>query len=315
MNPLDNLPRADEPRTARLGASEVAAVLGLSPWSSPFDVWATKTGLVEPFAGNAATKRGQYLERGLLDWLGDEAGADAVYPGEAFDSPWYVSEKYPHVGAHPDGALVVGGEVMGAEIKTSRGAAGWGESGTEIPPLYWCQVQVCLALTGIESWAVGAFIMQRDEFRTYRIELDPVIAPALLRKAADWWERHVLGGEPPPVDGSSAGREWLAKAYPREKRPDLRDATEAEADMVREVWRLKQEQKALKVQLAGHEARLKEAIGDDAGLVLDGTRATWKAQESARLDVRALRAAHPEIAEQFTPKRTTRVLRVSVKES
>ena len=56
-----------ERRREFVGASEVAAILGLSPYSKPFDVWAVKKGIVEPFKGNEATRLGQTLESSILD--------------------------------------------------------------------------------------------------------------------------------------------------------------------------------------------------------------------------------------------------------
>ena len=39
-------------REKGIGASSVAAVMGLSPWASPYSLWAKYLGLVEPELGN-----------------------------------------------------------------------------------------------------------------------------------------------------------------------------------------------------------------------------------------------------------------------
>ena len=82
------LATAAEPRTARLGASEVAAALGLSPWQTPFQVWARKCGLTESAADDSVQRRGRYLEPGVLAWLHDDTGADALLAGSTHDAPW-----------------------------------------------------------------------------------------------------------------------------------------------------------------------------------------------------------------------------------
>ena len=306
---------ADEPRGARLGASEVAAVLGLSNFRSPMDVWARKLGLVERSPDSAVTKRGRYLEPGLLDWLGDELGAQETRRGEPFDSPWIVSSSFPHVGCHPDGYLWLDDEQrwIGAELKTARNASEWGDEGDAIPPAYWCQVQVCLALTGLPEWAVGVYLPLHERFRVYRLTLDTRVVPALLRRAAEWWEAHVLAEEPPALDGSKAAREWLLSQHPRHVEP-LREATEEEEGLTRALSEIKAQQKALKVEHDRLAVDLQALIGGAEGVTFDGGKATWKAQQRTALNQRRLRDERPDVWAEYSETTTTRVLRVRVKE-
>ena len=44
-----------------IGSSSIASILGLSPWSSPWDVWARMHGLTES-TSSLATARGHILE-------------------------------------------------------------------------------------------------------------------------------------------------------------------------------------------------------------------------------------------------------------
>ena len=47
---------------ASIGASEIATLLGLNPWKTPYDLYREHTGEKPPFAGNAATRRGNRWE-------------------------------------------------------------------------------------------------------------------------------------------------------------------------------------------------------------------------------------------------------------
>ena len=49
-------------RQQGIGGSEVAAVLGLSKWSTPFDVWLEKTSPIENAPPNLAMQLGTFLE-------------------------------------------------------------------------------------------------------------------------------------------------------------------------------------------------------------------------------------------------------------
>ena len=40
-------------RTDTIGASEIAAILGVHPWLSPYELWARKSGLLPDVRGNA----------------------------------------------------------------------------------------------------------------------------------------------------------------------------------------------------------------------------------------------------------------------
>ena len=56
-------------RKRYIGSSDAAAILGMDPYRSAYDVWLEKTGKVDAFAGNAATEAGNLLERACLDWV------------------------------------------------------------------------------------------------------------------------------------------------------------------------------------------------------------------------------------------------------
>jgi predicted phage-related endonuclease len=54
-----------------------------------------------------------------------------------------------------------------------------------------------------------------------------------------------------------------------------------------------------------------EQMGDAEEAELNGTvRVTWKAQSRSSLDSKALKEAHPDLAEQYTKTSSFRVLRI-----
>jgi predicted phage-related endonuclease len=60
-------------RRGGLGGSDVAGVLNLSPWSSPFSVWWSKVRDLEE-EDRPILKRGRLLEDAILQWAGNELG-------------------------------------------------------------------------------------------------------------------------------------------------------------------------------------------------------------------------------------------------
>ena len=61
-------------RKKAIGASDVAAILGVSPWASGWDVWADKTDRLERWEGNEQTRLGQFFEPSVLDYAESKVG-------------------------------------------------------------------------------------------------------------------------------------------------------------------------------------------------------------------------------------------------
>ena len=51
-----------EVRKNGIGSSEVATIVGLNPWQTPYQLWRIKTGQDAPKNENFAMKAGHYLE-------------------------------------------------------------------------------------------------------------------------------------------------------------------------------------------------------------------------------------------------------------
>ncbi len=112
-------------RSDKLGASDAPAVLGLDPYRSASDVWLEKTGRCDPFAGNDATRRGQYQEPGLCMFAEDRTGVQ-FFPSTTF--------------VHESGLLLATPDRLskdmkeGVEAKSTALTEGWGEPGTDQIP-------------------------------------------------------------------------------------------------------------------------------------------------------------------------------------
>ena len=124
-----------EGRRLGLGGTDVAAVVGLNPYRTAWDVWAEKVGLVEPpeLDHVPAVRWGKVLEPTIAEtWAGNDRRVDLVEPGSVLVHP-----ERPWLRGTPDRLAV--DQALVLEIKTAglRQAPFWGESGTdEIPEPY-----------------------------------------------------------------------------------------------------------------------------------------------------------------------------------
>lgn len=273
-----------EDRRLGIGGSDIAAIAGLSPYKTPLQVYLDK---VEgsPSIDNEPMRWGRALEDVIAQRYAEETGS-LVEPGCMLvhpERPWQRGNVDRYARSQVERILL--------EIKTAgfRQAHRWGESGTdEIPEDYLAQTHWYLPLAPDCTHAEIPVLIGGNDYRVYRVERNPELEGALLELAERFWLDHVEKKVPPAVDGSESAREWLAKRYPRETAPLLKStpAVEAIAKDLRDARRRLEQAETDK---AFAENRLKELIGNAAGVEGDGWRVTWKARKgSAKTDWQAI---------------------------
>lgn len=307
-------------RRKGLGGSDIAAVLALSPWTSPWALWADKTGLLrdrdEP---TEAMEFGTRAERMLAEWFTARTGlhvageqTHCTHPDEAWMRCTVDGFVFEHAQeASIDNAIAV------AEWKTtSESAAEWAE---QVPTHYACQATWTSMITGIPVVWFGVLHLAfgRPTFRTYEFRPDAEDMELLRKRAHTFWHDHVLAGVPPDTDGHPSTTAALRDAFPGD--PDA-DQIAADDDALRAQVHIasnKARIKACEATIAEYENVIRAALGDHTELVgppdakgKPTVVATWKPGERRSIDAAALRAAHADIAEQFTKTTPTRTLLV-----
>lgn len=177
-------------------ATEIAAVLGLSPWQSPFSLWHKKAGLpTAPFTPSSQMKWGNRFEDDVAEEYTERHPEHPLLPTGTWrhkDRPWQR--------ATPDrfhGQRIV-------EIKTAATDLGWGPEGSDVFPIYYrCQVLWQQDTLGLHEPAHLAVLILPYDYREYVIEYDAADAQ-ILREAAERFLRTVENGERPPIDGADA---------------------------------------------------------------------------------------------------------------
>ena len=204
-----------------MSASKIAAVLGISPWESPYSLWCQMAGLIDPEPETVEQSRGHYLEPSIAAWLADQHPHQQLTPGGCWintDRPWQL--------ASPDGRFLANGRTVElAEYKTDADGSGWGEPGTgEIPLYYRAQVTWQMDTVGARRTRLGV-LTSRLEFREYVVDYDPADA-ALMRAAAVEFLDSLLWQEMPDLDPHPATYEAVKRLH-----PDIRDKKDPLADL------------------------------------------------------------------------------------
>ncbi len=274
-------------RESGIGGSEIAAVLGLSPYASPFDVWLSKTGRAPERADNFAMWWGREIQGSIVKAYERERNVLTV---KLFDEPRRHPERPWQVGS-PD-ALLGDQAVIEAKAPGPKQAARYGPVGTdEIPDEHALQVRWYMSLLGYEEGHLAVAFGSHD-FRIYELKRDRELEDAMLAAAEKFWRQHVQADVPPEVSDTETTREWLRKSFPRELAP-LRKATEEEIALT--------ERYATAVRLlAQHEkvvgdldVKIRALIGADEGVEADDFRLTYRAAKgSSKTDWKAVAAAY-----------------------
>lgn len=206
-------------RSTGLGASEIAAVVGLSPWESHFSLWHRKAGMIPPVAETVLMRLGNVLEAPLADMFAAEHSELRIHRTGTWRSrarPWQLCN--PDRLARDRGGLT-GRSFMGAvpvEVKWAPYSDGWGPTGTdEIPVHYRCQVLWQIDLLGAAFGYLVALV--GADYREYYIEYDPEDC-LLLRDAGAAFIRSLPAGDypgdPPDIDQTGHTFRALKRLHP-----------------------------------------------------------------------------------------------------
>ncbi|WP_438479158.1 YqaJ viral recombinase family protein [Streptomyces asiaticus] len=195
-------------RAHGIGGSEIAAVLGLSPYESRFSLWHRKKSLVGPVEQSDVMEWGHRLEDAIVGKYAEEHPEQTVVPAATYHAPgrpWWIVNP-DRLAINPDGSIDV------VEAKNQRVAEEWGEPGTnQVPIWYRCQV----------GWYCGALAARRarlavliggSEYREYVVEPTQSEIDTLEAAGAEFM-RTLADNERPDIDGHSATYQ-VVKALP-----------------------------------------------------------------------------------------------------
>lgn len=228
-------PGADEEdwkaeRLKGVTASEIAVVLGISPFDSAYNLYWKKLGAIPDDFDNDRLELGRVLEPYVASrfrkahpqfHLAAPAGlwASAERPWQLCTPDGRVFEDVCRCGATGDVlcSCLVGVDeppVAVWEGKTSATYEGWGEDGTdEIPAYYAAQVLWQMDVIGVPVGYVSCFFLSTQEIRTYRLAYDVADVDLMRTRATEFLAR-LAAGNPPPLDAHASTTAALKALHP-----------------------------------------------------------------------------------------------------
>lgn len=312
-------------RSKFLGGSDAAAVMGLSPWATPVELWQQKTGRKPKEEPDAAAKarfeRGHKLEPFICEMVIAKLRDQGIEVELLARNARYVDPEHDFLSCEIDfelrltGQVQIGntihdlhGEHINCDAKSVTGFARkkWGQEDTEDVPIeYAAQFMHGLMVTGRRYCLVAALRSFDDVDLFWTVRDDETIA-AMRPKLVSFWVDHVLTDVPPdPLVFDD-----IKALFPSDDGTAV-DASQEIADKVARLRQVKAEIKGLEETEQALTFDIAEWISPHAILKFGGQEiATWKGQLDSRIDQKLLKEEQPEIAAKYTRTKTVRVLRL-----
>jgi putative phage-type endonuclease len=307
-------------RKSGIGGSDVAAILGVSPWKTPVDIYLDKTNqapaeweenepaywgtvLEEVVATEYARRNGRRVQRintmlrhPAHNWMLANVDRAIVIEG----SRARVDEKT---------GLVKGAEgVLECKTASAYKAGEWGTAADDdaVPTHYVAQCMWYMAITGLDYCDI-AVLIGGQKYLDKRIERDDDTITGMIYRAEEFWFKHVIEGIPPEPTTAKD----VSKLFPQDN-GQIIEADQATLTAFIKARQLREQFKTLEKDLEEQTDILKIAIGAHSVLTVEGQPVfTYKkAKDSVTTDWQAIANSFSpgaDIIKQFTkPKAGSR---------
>ena len=266
-----------EQRKHGIGGSDVAAIMGLSPWKSPLEVWLEKTGRASApdLSEKESVAMGTELEGDVLEMYRRRHPTYRVQRVNAI----LVDKARPWAQASLDGITKdpeLGWGVL--EIKTGSRESEWADG---VPLHYLTQVTHYLSVTGYPFADVAALIGDYGlHYHEYRVMRDDDDLQSVVESVDEFWADYVeKDAMPPYVSALPSEGKALHELYKRsdgEMEPSDTERTEKLAELTLELSDKLADATAQKLSASNE---LKRLVGEHKGIITPDYVITWVRSE------------------------------------
>jgi len=269
-----------EKRSNYIGGSDVAAILGLSKYRTPYEVWESKINGSRQ-DDNPAMMWGRLLEPVVIKHFENSNGV------EVYDNNRLYSSDVEFLKCHPDGLYMKNGVLHLLEVKTLSKAAYYQWDG--MPLEYYCQVQYNMFCTGARKAVLAYLVLDSRFYGEIAVDYDEEFVHKQNEYLIDWWNEYVVGKKAPLkvlADYENSEPNGLVQI---EATDEVKEAIDRIKDLKERIKMLEEEKDKLEEQVKLH---IGEATDLYDGLTLI---ATWRSYTSARVDTRKLKEEYHDI--------------------
>lgn len=279
-----------ESRRVGLGGSDIAALLGMSKYKTPLQLYLEKIGEYDPPPAGEAAYWGTQLEEIVAREFTKQTQKKVRNVNRILIHP-----EHEFLIANIDRKVV--GEKAILECKTT-GAWNYKDwEGDEIPQAYILQVMHYMAVTETEK-AYFACLIGGQKFQWKEIERDEELISLVTERCVDFWKNHVEKRIPPAV--SAEDGELLKRMYPQAVDTEA-IALPSEVDTaITKIQSISAQLKELEALKEEQENRIKQLLGEHESGYTGSYIVNWGNVNSNRLDTTKLKKELPEIAQKYS---------------
>ena len=253
-------------RTKFIGASEVPAVLGLSPFCTPLQLWAVKTGEVEPddLSDVEAVEWGTRLERIVSDKFAEKHDVKLIAKKTR-----YIHPEYSFISCELDNIISGTDELV--EIKTVNAFAWkqW-ENLDELPNHVVLQVMTQLGLSRrSKGWV--ACLCGGQKYIEKEITFDQELYDTIISRCVEFWKM-VQDKTPPIAEANDSS--FIVELFPTAGE-EIKAASQEMTDAIAMLQQTKAQIIDLEETKKSIEAKVKQVIGESGGIKTPEYTAKW----------------------------------------
>ena len=294
-------PEQREQRKKHVGSSDIAPILGVSPWKTAYDCWLEKTGKLEDGEiTNEAMELGNELEPIIInraEKLLGELTRDVQIPYDKDKSPLVVNIDAVVL------ADAIPVEAKSTGIKSFYVDEAWGDEGTdEVPNYVTLQCHAHMICMASDICHVPTIIGGRG-FKMFFVPRSEALVPIIIEKVEEFWNEFVLKDLPP------VGLPSLE--FARRIRREPKKIIEFTPDVMEKWLAVRDAQSAAKKAKDVADAELLKHLGEaEASVVLPKVGGvTFYEGTSRRFDGKAFKEAHPDLYQEFLKETKSRSLK------
>lgn len=208
-------------KTKKITGTRFATIMGLNPWTTPFEMWCAITKTYEkPFEDTIYTLAGKAIEPLQAKYMTEAYAMSLTSPTDVWGQDYFKKtwgDFFPenkHLGGMWDYLLKDEyGDVQAVlEMKTTKRAEDWED---DIPEYYALQAALYAYLLGADDVIMVASFLQEGDYDRPE-DFEPTIENTItvefkvsgrypefdryIKEVEDWWDEHVATGISPVYD-------------------------------------------------------------------------------------------------------------------
>ena len=179
-------------RQTTIGSSDLGAIIGISGYDTPLDVYQVKKGIKPPFEGNDSTEWGTALEdfcaemfqRKNPDLFPFDTPKDGAMYRIQRDNKIRVHPTYPWATCNIDRLIVGDGNPIILELKTttSWSVKKWEDDDMKVPLPYYSQVQWQMYISGYKKAIIWVAVLDTKKFIRLDVEYSQKFIDAAMKE-------------------------------------------------------------------------------------------------------------------------------------